>query len=290
MKRIDEKAWAKLNISLDVMGSLPDGYHEMRMVMQSISLCDDLNLSLNDSGQIRLRTNFGFLPTDGRNIAVKAAQTFFAAAGMEGQGLDITLKKRIPVCAGMGGGSSDAAAVLRGLNKLCGTAFSPAQLEQLARRLGSDVPFCVRGGTQLATGRGDDLQILPSLPDCAIVVCKPRFAISTPELFRHIDGRKSHIHPDTDGIVNALQGGELAEICRRMYNVFEDVLPRKYAGISLIKSQLLDLGAMGTVMTGTGSAVYGIFSEEAAASAAHAALSAQYRECYLARTEGPCLV
>lgn len=286
MKTITEKAYAKLNLSLDVLGTMPDGYHEMRMVMQSISLCDDVTLTLTDSGQIRVRTNFGFLPTDGRNIAVKAALAFFTSTGREGQGLDITLKKRTPVCAGMGGGSSDAAAVLRGLNILMAAGLSMDQLEELARGLGSDVAFCVRGGTQLAVGRGDVLQALSALPDCAIVVCKPRFAISTPELFKLIDARKSNIHPDTDGILAALDAGDLNGVARRMYNVFADVLPRKYSGITAIKNQLLDLGASGTIMTGTGSAVFGLFADAVAANAAHTELAERYQECYLARPVG----
>lgn len=182
MIEIHEKAYAKLNISLDVLGLLPNGYHEMSMVMQSVSLHDDVLLRLGDSGEIRLETNFGFLPRDEGNIACRAAKLFFQRLGRPCPGLDIRLEKRIPVCAGMGGGSSDGAAVLRGLNKLCGDIFDRAALEAMAAEIGSDIPFCVAGGTQLATGTGTTLRDIPPLPDCGIVICKPAFSIRTPEL------------------------------------------------------------------------------------------------------------
>lgn len=283
MNRISESAYAKLNISLDVTGLMPDGYHEMRMVMQSVELCDDVRISLTDEPGIRVRTNFRFLPCDGRNIAAKAARAFFDAAGVKDKGADITLKKRVPVGAGLGGGSSDAAAVLRGLNKLLDTGFSPEQLEELGRALGSDVPFCVRGGTQLATGRGDVLRPLRALPDCFIVICKPGFSISTPELFKQIGTRKSHTHPDTEGMLSAVERGDLTGVTQRMYNVFEDVLPHRCGAIADIKGQLLDLGAMGTMMTGTGSAVFGVFGRTEEAERARWELSQRWRDCFLTR-------
>ncbi len=286
MRSLTEKAWAKLNISLDVLGPRPDGYHEMRMVMQSVELCDDVDIALTDTGLVRLRTNFRFLPCDERNIAAKAAAAFFAAADMENPGLDIELKKRIPVCAGLGGGSADAAAVLRGLNSLFGKPFSVEQLEEISRPLGSDVPFCIKGGTALAFGRGDELERLPNFPESSIVICKPAFSISTPELFRHIDSRRSHVHPDTEGLIKALEEGSIRDIARRMYNVFEDVLPRRCEEIGRIKGQLLDLGAVGTMMSGTGSAVFGVFEDAAAAAQAHAELGRSYRECFLTCPKG----
>ena len=282
MMKIEEKAYAKINLSLDVLGVRSDGYHEMRMVMQSISLCDTVSITPTDSGEVRVKSNFRFLPSDGRNIAVKAAKAFFAAAGMEERGLNIVLEKKIPVCAGMGGGSSDAAAVLRGLNRLYDRPFTAEQLEDISRTLGSDVPFCVRGGTQLATGRGDELKRLPPMPECPIVVCKPGFSISTPELFKQLGGKKCAVHPDTDGIIAALEKGELAGVARRMYNVFEDILPRRYEGIFEIKRRLLDGGAVGTIMTGTGSAVFGIFDSADAAAAAREEISHRWRDCFAA--------
>lgn len=281
MSAITEKARAKLNLSLDVQGLRPDGYHEMRMVMQSVELCDDVILRPTRTGRTQLRCNLRYLPTDGRNIAVKAAESFFSAAGISSSGLDIELKKRIPVCAGLGGGSSDAAAVLRGLNRLYRRPFSLAELEELSRGLGSDVAFCVRGGTRLASGRGDELSPLPDFPPCCIVICKPAFSISTPELFRVIDSRKSRVHPDTEGLAAAIAQGDVRAAGMRMYNVFEDVLPRRCEEIFTIKARLLDLGAAGTMMSGTGSAVFGLFDDTGAAAAAKMQLSGNYKDCFL---------
>ena len=259
MDLIRENAYAKLNISLDVNEKRPDGYHNMTMVMQSISLCDELSVEKTDTGRIQIRSNLSFIPSDERNLAVRAALRYLEAVGAKGQGLRMELKKRIPVGAGMAGGSSDAAAVLRAMNRLYGGALSPEALETLSASVGSDVPFCVRGGTALATGRGEVLESLPPMPDCAFLVCKPDFSISTPELFRKLDQSSLRCHPDTAGILDALQRGELRQICRRMYNVFEDVDDRRLRTVAEIKGRLLDCGALGAIMTGTGSAVFGVF-------------------------------
>jgi len=286
MMETSEKAYAKLNISLDVLGLLPNGYHQMSMVMQSVSLWDDVHISLNDTGLIRCHSNAAFLPSDEGNIAAKAAKAFFAAAGMDGAGAEISLTKRIPTCAGMGGGSSDGAAVLRGLNRLCGNRFTRSGLEALAASVGSDIPFCVAGGTQLATGTGTTLQDIAPMPDCFIVVCKPRFAIRTPELFAKIDSRRSRLHPDTAGIVDALGRGELEAVARRMYNVFEDVLPRSCSDIGRLKSLLLEHGALGSAMTGTGSALFGVFADEPTAEKALAEVKKECPEAWLTQPVG----
>ena len=282
MNEIEVRAYAKLNLSLDVLGKLPGGYHEMKMVMQTVSLSDNIRITLNGSGTVTARTNFGFLPRDDRNIAVRAAHAFFDAAGMAGQGVELHLKKRIPVGAGLGGGSTDAAAVLRGLNELTGAGLSAQALEELGGTLGSDVPFCVRGGTMLASGRGELLSPAPEMPECGIVICKPRFSIRTPELFARIDGRRSRIHPDTEGLMAAMAAGDAEGMARRMYNVFEDVLPRNCSEIGTIKHALLDCGALGAMMTGTGSAVFGVFPDAPSADAAAAELKKSYRECFAA--------
>ena len=282
MKEIEVTAPAKLNLSLDVLGKLDNGYHEMKMVMQTCTLADDVRIELTEGGGVTVESNFGFLPRDGSNIAVKAALAFFDAAGLTDAGARITLHKRIPVGAGLGGGSADAAAGLRGLNTLCGGLFDAAALEALGAQLGSDVPFCVRGGTALAGGRGEKLAPAPEMPGCGIVICKPRFSIRTPELFARIDGRRSRIHPDTDGLLRAMTDGDLEGLARRMYNVFEDVLPRRCSEIGVIKSALLDVGALGAVMSGTGSAVFGLFSDGEAAGQAAASLRARWRDCHTA--------
>ena len=273
-----EKAWAKLNISLDVAEKRADGYHDMTMVMQTVSLCDEVEIAFNGTGRVLAKTNLSFVPGDTRNLAVKAALQYLHASGHDGQGMLITLGKKVPVGAGMGGGSSDAAAVLRALNRHY-AAFSPAELETLSAEVGSDVPFCVRGGTALATGRGEKLESLPDMPDCEFIICKPDFSVSTPELFRKLDQCSTRCHPDTAGIIEALSAGDLGSICRRMYNVFEDVDDRRMRTVREIKGRLLDHGALGAVMTGTGSAVFGIFRPGAAPDAAVLELRREYGFC-----------
>ena len=282
MSGIEIKAYAKLNLSLDVLGILPGGYHEVKTVMQTASLCDEIRIDLNKSGEVSVRTNFSFLPKDERNIAAKAARAFFAAAEMNGYGAELTLKKRIPVGAGLGGGSADAAAVLRGLNDLTGVGFSQSQLEELGGTLGSDVPFCICGGTRLGMGTGDQLSPAPIIPACCFVICKPRFSVRTPDLFAKIDSRRSRIHPDTEGLLATMRDGDLAGMARRMYNVFEDVLPRRCSEIGTIKNEMLDAGALGAVMTGTGSAVFGVFTDQESARTAAEVLGRNYRECFVA--------
>ena len=283
MDSIREKEYAKLNISLAVTERRADGFHDMCMVMQTVSICDELELRPTDAGRIQVKSNFSFIPGDERNLAAKAALGFFEAVGKQGQGLLITLQKSIPVGAGMAGGSADAAAVLRALNRLYGAPLTADALETLAARVGSDVPFCVRGGTALATGRGEKLEALPSLPACKFVVCKPDFSISTPELFRKLDQTGLRCHPDTAGILAALRDGELEPVARRMYNVFEEVDDRRLRTVREIKSVLLDCGALGAIMTGTGSAVFGVFRPDADCSAAVAALRAEHGFCREAR-------
>ena len=275
-----EHAPAKLNLSLDVLGKNPDGYHDLRMVMQSVDFGDEIDIELDPSGRFSIVPGQRFLPSDDRNLALRAAKLFLDGTGL---GASIRVEKRIPVCAGMGGGSSDAAAVLRALNRLTDAGKTTEELCSLALRIGSDVPYCVVGGTVLAEGRGEILTELPPLPDCAVVVCKPPFAISTPELFGRIDQRKSRLHPDTAGLTNALGNGDLAGAARRIFNVFEDVLDRRQGEVAVIKRELLEKGALGAAMTGTGSAVFGVFDSDAQAESAFAALSAFYRECWITR-------
>lgn len=284
MKQIKENAYAKLNLTIDVMGVREDSYHEMCMVMQSVTLHDDVTITLTDDGSFSAESNRGFIPGDQRNVAVKAAMVFAKACDMGGQGVHIKLHKRNPVCAGLGGGSTDAAAVLRGLNKLMGKPFTFAQLEELAAQVGSDVAFCVAGGTQLATNRGEIVNPLPYFGDHHVVICKPYFSISTPELFKQIDARKNKCRPDTEGMLKALEEGNSAGVICRMYNVFEDVLGRRSKGISEIKRGLMNHGALGACMSGTGSAVYGIFPDDRTAKDAYYALRKRYPEVFLCKT------
>ena len=282
---MEVQARAKLNLTLDVLGKRPDGYHDLKMVMQSITLADDLTLEDNGTGEIRVRSNLSFLPGGEKNLAVKAALCFYRTLGREPRGLDISLDKRVPVCAGMAGGSSDAAAVLRALNQMEGQPFSREELARVGEQVGSDVPYCVLGCTALAEGRGERLTPLPALHQCWVVVCKPDFPISTPELFARIDGCKVRRRPDTDGVLAALEAGDLPEVARRMYNVFEDVLPeRQRARVADIKNTLIQQGALGANMSGTGPTAFGLFEREEAAKAAFELLSQHYKETFLAQT------
>lgn len=282
MTELTERAPAKLNLSLDVTGRRDDGYHELVMLMQTISIADTLTLRRHDAGRVTASCSLHFIPTDERNLAVRAAQRYLEAVGETGQGVHIHMDKRIPVGAGMGGGSADAAAVLRGMDRLFGNRMGREELEDLACAIGSDVAFCVAGGTALARGRGERLEDLAPLPDCRFVVCKPEFSISTPELYRKLDSVALRRHPDTAGLLRGIGEGALREVCRRMYNVFEDVPDRRMRTVGEIKGRLLDHGALSAMMTGTGSAVFGVFETDQAAQSACEALKKDYRGCSVA--------
>ena len=283
---ITELAYAKLNLSLDVTGKRPDGYHDLVMVMASVELADEVTVSLRRDSAVTAESSFPWLPRDERNLGVRAARAFFAALGEDGLGADIRMVKRIPVGAGMAGGSTDAAAVLRALNRLTGAGLRAERLREIGLGVGSDVPYCVTGGMALAKGRGEVLSPLPDLPECHVVICKPAFSVSTPELFRQIDARAIRTRPDTAGLTAALERGDLPGTARRMYNVFEDALPRSCGEIAVIRGKLLDSGALGAIMTGTGSAVFGLFDRRETAEKAHAALAGEYRDCFLTRPAG----
>lgn len=272
------KAYAKLNLSLDILRRREDGYHDLRMLMQSVRLCDTLTIT---PGSGAMATSLSFLPDDERNLARIAVRAFQQATGQNTE-VDITLQKHIPVCAGMAGGSSDAAAVLRAMNTLTGAGLSPGELARIGEQVGSDVPYCVIGGTALVEGRGERVTPLPPLPPCHVVVCKPDFPISTPQLFAGVDMKKILRRPDTDGLIQALRQRDLPGLARRMYNVFEDVLlPRHRLEIDAIKGQLIDCGALGAAMSGSGPTVFGIFEDEDSAKAAFEQLSFTYRETFL---------
>ncbi len=283
---LSEKAYAKLNISLDVTARRSDGYHDMLMLMQTVSLCDELTIMPEREGLVHAVTSLPYVPGDRRNLAVRAALKFLELVGDEERGLKISIRKNIPVGAGMAGGSADAAAVLRALDRAYGWPLSAEELCAAGEGVGSDVAFCLRGGTALASGRGEILKALPPLPPCCFVIVKPDFSISTPELFGKLDSAKLCCHPDTDGLLAALEKGDLDGICRRMYNVFEDVPDRRMRTIRAAKGALLDCGALGALMTGTGSAVFGVFRGPAEAEKACETLKKEYRFCCTAEAVG----
>lgn len=289
MRSLTLSAPAKLNLTLDILSRRPDGYHEMSMVMQSVSLCDTVRLELGTAGPIRCESGLSYLPNGRENLAVSAVLAFQAATGRPLDGLRIVLEKRIPVCAGTAGGSSDAAAVLRGLDTLTGTGLGPMALAEIGAAVGSDVPYCVLGGTALAEGRGERLTPLPSLPPCTIVLCKPRFSIATPALFQAWDrlaGRR--LRPDTAGAVSALAAGDLAGVARRCFNVFEAALPpRQRQEIASIEQRLIDSGALGAAMSGSGPTVFGLFDRPEMAERAAQLLRADCPETFVTVPVGP---
>lgn len=276
----EERAWAKINLTLDVTGKRADGYHDMAMVMETVELCDILRFSHEGQG-LQVRSNLTFLPEDAGNLAAIAARQFEKATGRSVEPLTIEIEKHIPVCAGTAGGSSDAAAVLRYLNRAMETHLSREELEEMGASIGSDVPYCVAGGTALAQGRGERLTDLPRLPRCGFVLCKPAFSISTPALFAQLDRCKLSRHPDTQGVRQALAAGDLAGVARRLYNVFEDVLlPRQRRAVEEIKHALIDGGALGAAMTGTGPTVFGLFAADDRASATAERLRESYPDTF----------
>ena len=285
MPTLTALAHAKLNLTLDVLGRRSDGYHDLRMVMTSVALADVITLETGTGDGVRASANLGFLPTGEKNLAASALLRFQEATGRDLGGAHISLEKHIPVCAGMGGGSSDAAAVLRALNDCTGAGLSLPELARVGEAVGSDVPYCVLGGTVLAEGRGEVLTPLPALPRCHVVICKPPFPISTPELFRAVDGVRLKCRPDTDGVLSALAAGDLGGVARRMYNVFEDVLPpRQRAEVRGIRSVLVQHGALGANMSGTGPTVFGLFDDPGRARSAWEELRQPYRDAFLTET------
>ena len=278
-------ARAKLNLTLDVLGKRPDGYHDLKMVMQSVALADTLTVETGTGEGLEVRTDLSFLPNNEKNLAAAAALAFQTVTGRDLGGVAIAIEKRIPVCAGMGGGSSDAAAVLRSLERMLGTGQDLAALARIGERVGSDVPYCVLRGTALAEGRGEVLTPLSALPHCHVVICKPAFSISTPELFRAVDGVRLRCRPDTDGVLAALEAGDLGGVARRMYNVFEDVLPsRQRTEVAAIRSALVQHGALGANISGTGPTVFGLLDDADRARSAWEELRQTYRDVFLTET------
>lgn len=262
---LQQKAYAKLNLSLDILGRRSDGYHDLRMVMQSVSLYDTVTLIPQETG-ITLSCDDPNIPAGEENIAYRAAEAFLNTVGQQNGGWEIHIEKRIPSQAGMAGGSTDAAAVLRGLNQLYKAPLTVAELCQIGGKLGADVPYCVVGGSQLAEGTGSLLSPLPDMPDCSIVICKPAIGVRTAEAFRRADQRSSPPRGYTGGVIAALKQADLSALGQTLGNDFEDILP--IAEVSHLQGLLKKSGALGAAMTGSGSAVFALFASEAQAAAA----------------------
>ena len=258
MTTLYEAAYAKLNLTLDVLDKREDGYHDIKSVMQTVSIRDDIEIDVGTGEEWTLSCDREGVPCDSRNLAWKAAKLYCEKMGKDPDGLAIRITKRIPMEAGMAGGSADAAAVLRALNDHYGNPLSILALAELGAEVGSDVPFCVLRGTAMAEGRGERLRKLPDMPDCFIVVCKPEFSSSTPELYHKIDESVIGKRPDHQAMESALLAGDLQKIAQNLYNVFDPLVTQEHLELNYIKSIFNSYGSIGQQMTGSGSAVFAI--------------------------------
>ncbi|MBU3877619.1 4-(cytidine 5'-diphospho)-2-C-methyl-D-erythritol kinase [Faecalicatena sp. AGMB00832] len=263
-KRIELKALAKINLGLDVLGKRENGYHDVRMVMQSIYLYDDVRIERTKNPGIEVKTNLYFLPTDENNIAYKAAAMLIEEFQIH-EGVVITLDKHIPVAAGMAGGSSNAAAVLFGMNKMFGLGLSKQELMERGVKLGADVPYCIMRGTVLAEGIGEELTVLPAMPKCTVLVAKPGISVSTKVVYEALDSKEIVKHPNIDALLAGLEKGSLREVAAAMGNVLEDVTIPMYPVIEDIKNVMKEEGAMNAMMSGSGPTVFGLFENKAQA-------------------------
>ena len=258
MTTLYEGAFAKINLTLDVLGKRDDGYHDLKSVMQTISIRDDVEIDVDTDKPWSLECDKAGIPCDERNLAWKAAKAFYEQTKLTTSGIAIRITKRIPVEAGLGGGSADAAAVLRALNRHYGHPLSIMALAEVGAFVGSDVPFCTLCGTAMVEGRGERLRKLPDLPDCCFVVCKPDFSSSTPELYRKIDEAEIPQHPNNQAMESALLAGDLGKIAENVFNVFDPLVTQEHLELNYIKSIFNSYGAVAYQMTGSGSAVFAI--------------------------------
>ena len=259
MITLQEPAYAKLNLTLDILGKRDDGYHELEGVMQQITLHDDVEIDVGTGEDWKLECDWEQIAVDSRNLAWKAAGVFYQSIGKDPQGITFRITKRIPTEAGLGGGSSDAAAVFRALNRHEGEPYTIWELARLGAKVGSDVPFCILGGTALAKGRGEVLTQLLPMPRCFYCVAMPDFSVSTPVLFEEFDQRQQVVHPNNAGLLKALDQQNLLHAAGYVSNVMEPLVSEKHPVIEQIKTVMRDCGALGTAMTGSGPAVFGIF-------------------------------
>ena len=267
MNQIELKALAKINLGLDVLGRRENGYHDVRMIMQSIFLYDEVRIEKKETAGIEIITNLKFLPVGEDNIAYKAAKLLIDEFEISG-GVRITLRKHIPVAAGLAGGSSNAAAVLFGMNRMFRLGLSQQELMERGVKLGADVPYCIMRGTVLAEGIGEELKRLPAMPKCTVLIAKPPISVSTKTVYEALDSREITEHPDIDGIIRGLELGDLRMIAGAMGNVLEEVTIPMHPEIERIKQEMKEAGALGAMMSGSGPTVFGLFESRAAARAA----------------------
>lgn len=269
MEKLELKALGKINLGLDILGRRENGYHDVRMVMQTVYLYDRVILEKKQEPGIEIETNLSFLPVNENNIAYKAAKLLMDEFGLPG-GIKITLDKHIPVAAGMAGGSSNAAAVLFGMNRMYELNLSMEELKERGVTLGADVPYCIMRGTVLAEGIGEILTPLAPMPRCHILIAKPPLSASTKVVYEKYDAMTDICHPDIDGIIAGLEAGDVRKVASGMGNVLEQVMIPEYPVLGEIKEMMRKNGALGAMMSGSGPTVFGIFDSRAKAQAAAA--------------------
>lgn len=278
MDKIKLKALGKINLGLDVLGRRPNGYHDVRMVMQTVYLYDQILLEKTDKEGISLKTNLFYLPVNENNLAYRAAKMLIDEFAIK-EGVHISLEKHIPVAAGMAGGSSNAAAVLYGMNRLFQLGLTDQELMDRSVQLGADVPYCIMRGTVLAEGIGEKLTPLPAMPKCHVLLAKPPISVSTQKVYEKLDAQEVTKHPDIDGILLGLQTGDLEKITSSMGNVLENVTITEYPQIERIKDVMKEEGALNAMMSGSGPTVFGIYDDKMLARRA----AARIREEQLAK-------
>lgn len=267
MDHIVLKSYGKINLGLDVLRRRPDGYHEVKMIMQTVGLYDILTMEKIAEDKISMSCNLSFLPTDDRNLVYRAAALMKEKYQIQ-TGVKIDLKKRIPVAAGMAGGSSNCAAALNGMNQLFDLGLSKEELCELGVTLGADVPYCIWGGTALAEGIGEKLTRIEPMPKCYILIAKPGISVSTAFVYKNLKLDQLERHPDIDGMIGCLKQEDLKGICDRLENVLETVTIPEYPIIQKVKEHLMDHDAMGALMSGSGPTIFGIFSDKKTANRA----------------------
>ena len=261
MDTLTRKAYAKINLGLDVLRRREDGYHEVKMIMQTVDIYDVLTFVKAPADVFRLSVDSAQIPDDDNNLVLKAARLLFTTAGIDA-GVEVTLQKNIPVAAGMAGGSTDAAATLIGLNALYDLRFTTEQLQEIGVKLGADIPYCIMGGTALSQGIGEILRPLPAPPRAHLVIAKPDLMISTKYVYENLYANSLKVHPNIDGMIEALSNQDLIKMCSLMGNVLETVTEKENPIITQIKDLMKEQGATGALMSGSGPTVFSIFTEE----------------------------
>ncbi|GIP45816.1 4-diphosphocytidyl-2-C-methyl-D-erythritol kinase [Paenibacillus sp. J45TS6] len=280
--KIYEKAPAKINLMLDVLHKRNDGYHEVEMIMTMVDLADRIEMAEMPRDTIMISSQAGYIPLDEKNLAFQAARLVKERYNVK-KGVYIHLDKKIPVAAGLAGGSSDAAATLRGLNKLWGLGISDEELRLLGAELGSDVPFCITGGTALATGRGEKLSMMPNPPQCWVILAKPPINVSTAEVYGRVRSDRITHHPSAKRMEEAIRNQSFAGVCQELGNVLEDVTLKLHPEVGQLKEAMLRLGADGVLMSGSGPTVFGLVSKESKVPRIYNGLRGFCKEVYAVR-------